>query len=100
MREPVSVEERLAVTIWRLATNVEYRTIAELFGLGRATVCSIVLETCSVIATHLMPRFVKIPHGEALREIVSGFDCLGFPQTAGAIDGTHIPIVRPKEEFY
>ena len=97
MRVPVSVEERLAVTVWRLATNVEYRTIAELFGLGRATVCTIVLETCSVIATHLMPQFVKIPHGEALREVVRGFDHLGFPQAAGAIDGTHIPIVRPEE---
>ena len=97
MRVPVSVEERLAVTVWRLATNVEYRTIAELFGLGRATVCTIVLETCSVIATHLMPQFVKIPLGEALREVVCGFDRLGFPQAAGAIDGTHIPIIRPEE---
>ena len=37
-REPVSVEARVAVTVWRLATNVEYRTISELFGLGRSTV--------------------------------------------------------------
>ena len=26
LREPISVEKRVAVTIWRLATNVEYRT--------------------------------------------------------------------------
>ena len=25
MRSPVSVEERVAVTVWKLATNVEYR---------------------------------------------------------------------------
>ena len=34
VREPVSVEERVAVTLWRLATNIEYRTLSSLFGLG------------------------------------------------------------------
>jgi len=32
MRSPVSVEERVAVTVWKLATNVEYRTLASVFG--------------------------------------------------------------------
>ena len=42
------------------------------------------------------PRYVYMPKDERLREIVDGFDaCWGFPQTAGAIDGTHIPILRP-----
>ena len=27
--QPVSVEARVALTIWSLATNVEYRTIAQ-----------------------------------------------------------------------
>ena len=95
LREPVSVEERVAVTLWRLATNVEYRTIASLFGLGRPTVCTVVLDTCHAIQK-LLPRYVYMPKDERLREIVDGFDaCWGFPQTAGAIDGTHIPILRP-----
>ena len=37
-REPVSVEVRVAVTVWRLA-------IAALFGLGRSTVCELVIDT-------------------------------------------------------
>ena len=32
----------MAVTLWKLATNVEYRTLSELFGLGRSTVGEIV----------------------------------------------------------
>ena len=44
-REPISVEVRVAVTIWRLVTNTEYQTIAALFELGRSTVGEIVLET-------------------------------------------------------
>lgn len=96
LRMPVTVEERVAVTIWKLATNVEYRTLAALFGLGRSTVGMIVLETCQSISSHLLPHYVKIPHGSKLREIVDGFEtCWGFPQAAGAIDGSHIPIIRP-----
>ena len=95
---PVSVEKRVAVTIWKLATNVEYRTLAALFGLGRSTVGDIVVETCQAIATHLLPRYVQIPQGNRLIEIVNGFEtCWGFPQVAGAIDGSHIPIIRPDE---
>ena len=95
-RLSISVEARVAVTVWRLATNVEYRTIAELFGLGRSTVGEIVLETCEVIAKQLLPKYVRVPNHDRLREIVDGF-CLrwGFPQTLGAIDGTHIPIIKP-----
>ena len=98
-REAISVEARVAITIWRLATNVEYRTIASLFGVGRSTVGEIVLDTCDAIANHLLPRYVCVPSDPAaLHDIVDGFrECWGFPQTIGAIDGTHIPIIRPAE---
>ena len=81
----------MAVTIWKLATNVEYRTLSSLFGLGHSTVGKIVVETCHAIATHLLPQYVQIPSGEKLKEIVDGFE--SFPQAAGAIDGSHVPIV-------
>jgi len=98
MRYPVTVEERVAVTLWKLATNIEYRTLASLFGLGRSTVGKIVLETCNVMTMKLLARYVHFPGGSSLREIVDGFDvCWGFPQVAGAIDGTHIPVIRPHD---
>ena len=88
----------MAVTLWKLATNVEYRTLSELFGLGRSTVGEIVIETCDAIATHLLPQYVFIPQGDKLRENVEGFETYwGFPQAVGAIDGSHIPIIRPNE---
>lgn len=97
-REPVSVETRVAVTIWRLGTNVEYRTIAALFGLGRSTVGEIVLDTCDTIACHLIPRYIRIPEGVELQEVINGFQRRwGFPQTVGAIDGSHIPILKPQQ---
>ena len=94
-RDPVSIKERLAITLWRLATNVEYRTIASLFGVGRSTVCTVVLDTCRALKT-LLPRYVFMPKDDHLRDIIHGFNAVwGFPQTVGAIDGTHIPILRP-----
>ena len=98
MRHPVSVEQRVAVTLWRLATNIEFRTLSTLFGLGQSTVGKVVNETCSAITTNLLRRFVQIPSGECLDEDIAGFEQeRGFPQTVGAIDGTHIPIICPKE---
>ena len=81
-----------------MATNVEYRTLSALFGLGRSTVSKIVVETSHAIATHLLLQYVRIPQGDRLKEIIDGFETFwGFPQAAGAIDGSHIPIVRPDE---
>ena len=98
LREPVSVEERVAVTLWRLATNAEYRTLASLFGLGTSTVCTVVLDTCHAI-TKLLHRYVSIPQGDHLQDRVNGFEAhWGFPQAAGTIDATHIHVLRPPEE--
>ena len=36
----VSVEKRVAVTIYKLATNLEYRSLSNLFGIGLSTVRS------------------------------------------------------------
>ena len=97
LRLSISVDQRVAVTIWKLATNVEYRTLSELFGIGKSTVREIVNDTCKQIVMHLLPKYVKIPQGDVLKEIVEGLEtCWGFPQAVGAIDWTHIPIIRPQ----
>ena len=42
--QPISVDARVAITIWRLGTNTEYRTIAAFFGIVRSTACEVVLK--------------------------------------------------------
>ena len=45
LRLPISVDQRVVVSM-KLATNVDYRTLSELFVIGKSTVCKIVNETC------------------------------------------------------
>ena len=46
LRETVSMEKRVAITLWRLGTNVEYWTISHLFGVGISTTCNIIHKVC------------------------------------------------------
>jgi len=97
-RSPIPVDEQLAVTIWRLTTNVEYRTISALFGIGISTVCETIHKTCQVVTQHLLPKYVRVPPEERLMDVIDDFENLwGFPQVVGAIDGSHIPILKPIE---
>ena len=77
---------------------MEYRTISHLFGVGVSTVCVIVHEFSQVIVEQLSSQYITIPFRQDLRRIVDDFELKwNFPQCVGAIDGTHLPIVSPKE---
>ena len=66
--------------------------------MGVLQLRKIVVEPCRAIATHLLSIYVFIPSGEKLKEVVDGFEEFwGFPQVAGAIEGTHVPIICPDE---
>ena len=60
-RKAVPLQQRVAVTLWKLATNVEYRTLAQLMGIGRSTACEIVNSVCEAITCHLLSRYISIP---------------------------------------
>ena len=98
MRKAIPVEQRVALTLWLLATNADYRTIGHLFGVSKSAVCLVTKEVCFAIVQVLLPKYIKIPSGEVMKEVVNGFKHKwGFPQYAGAVDGTHIPILSPED---
>ena len=46
----------------------------------------------------LLPEYINVPSGDRLQNIIDGFlHKWGFPQCVGAIDGSRIPIIAPKE---
>ena len=96
-RQPLLVEQRIAVTLRRLGTNVEFRTISHLFAVGILTACVTVWDVCSAIVEKLAPRFITVPCGNELEAVVEGFlSRWGFPQCVGAIDGSHISLCQKK----
>jgi hypothetical protein len=98
MRRAIPVEQRVALTLWFLSTNADFRTVGHLFGVSKATVCLVTKQVCAAIVKVLLPKYIKFPTGDGLRQVVDGFKHKwDFPQCAGAVDGTHIPVVSPAE---
>ncbi|XP_008300640.1 putative nuclease HARBI1 [Stegastes partitus] len=96
-RVPIEPRRRLAITLWWFARSGEYRSIADMFGVGIATVCIIVRQVTVAIVERLYRRFVSLPSGQRLDDTIRAFKERCCPQCAGAIGGTHIPIAPPRD---
>ena len=97
-RRCIPLEKRIAIVLFTLATTAEYRTVANLFGVSKSSVCLIVKEVCASITGVLSKRFIRIPQGADMYNNMLSFERKwGFPNCAGAIDGCHIPIISPTE---
>ncbi|KAL8194249.1 UNVERIFIED_CONTAM: hypothetical protein K2H54_009693 [Gekko kuhli] len=75
MRDPVPVEQRVAVGIWWMANNMSYRAIGQQFGLARSTVAGIVIAVTHAIAEELLRRVVYLRNPDR-REKAVLFDAL------------------------
>ncbi|XP_017475959.1 PREDICTED: putative nuclease HARBI1 isoform X1 [Rhagoletis zephyria] len=100
MREAIPLEKRVAIALYALGSSSEYRTIANMFGVGKATVCKILLDFCNEVWRVLAPIYLKnFPLTEdKIKGLVQEFETYGFPQCMGALDGCHIEIHPPKED--
>ena len=89
-RRPVGVMKKVAVALWRLSGTTEYCTIGHLFGVGRSTAHRISREVCDAIVELLFHAYIRLPSGREIQRSIDVFESIcGFPQVAGAIDGTH-----------
>ena len=93
MRKALSVEKRIAVALWRLATGDSYRSTSLQFGLGRTNALKTKKEFCKILAKKA-GEFKKfsITEAEAAAKICSFTNKPSFPQVVGTIDGTYIPL--------
>ena len=56
----ISVEKRVPITMWCLATGSDYWTIGHLFGVAKRTVYVIVHNMCEAIKLKLMPKIHQV----------------------------------------
>ncbi|XP_078363994.1 uncharacterized protein LOC144648250 [Oculina patagonica] len=91
MRSPVSVEERVGLALWRLATGDSFKSCGLQFGLEMSTAKTICAEF-ELSLLRLKDRFIKFPlTRQELQELMDEFEEeYGIPQIVGAIDGCHI----------
>lgn len=98
MRKAISLDKRVAIALYRLATSAEDRTVANLFGVSRSSVNLIFREFCDVVVQCLEARLIRFPRTREMKEHLRQFAAItGFPQCVGALDGCHIEVCPPKE---
>uniref|UniRef100_A0A8C3XM02 Putative nuclease HARBI1 n=1 Tax=Chelydra serpentina TaxID=8475 RepID=A0A8C3XM02_CHESE len=92
MRAALTIQKRVAIALWKLATPDSYRSVANQFGVGKSTVG---VAVARAIVDLLLHKVVTLGDVQA---IIDGFAAMGFPNCGGAIDGTHIPILGPEHQ--
>ncbi|XP_075703518.1 uncharacterized protein LOC142683551 [Rhinoderma darwinii] len=98
VRRAIPTEVRLAMTLWCLGSSCEYRTIENVFGVSRSTICKVVRDVCEAVVSILTPKFVFTPKGDILHNTMKGFEQrYGLPQVAGVIGTFHVAIRPPNE---
>ena len=97
-RNPISLSERLAVTLRYLATGDSQQSQSFDFRIGKSTVSNIIRETCDGICQALLEKYLTTPEStEDWLRIAEGFqDEWIFPHCTGAVDGKHICMECPR----
>ncbi|XP_025157691.1 protein ALP1-like [Harpegnathos saltator] len=98
-REPLSVEKKVAVALYKLASCVEYRVVGNVFGIHKSTVKKCLYKVVNAINELMMKDYFQMPNTEAA-EIAMNFEKIShIPQIIGCIDGSHISILAPTEGY-
>ncbi|XP_036336773.1 uncharacterized protein LOC118746899 isoform X1 [Rhagoletis pomonella] len=84
----ICLEKRVAIALYALGSSAEYRSIANLFGVAKSTVCAALLEFCREVWKVLHPMYFNhfTLSRETIEDCVNGFEHIGFPQCMGALD--------------
>jgi len=94
-REPIGVEKKVVVTLFKLMHGVPIPLVADKAALGKSTVHGILRQVCSAISTHF-GHLIAWPTGQRLTRVTTAFQAKQWlPNCIGAIDGTHVYIQAP-----
>ncbi|XP_044059401.1 putative nuclease HARBI1 [Siniperca chuatsi] len=92
----IPLQKRVALTLYKLANPCDYKTVADLFAVGVASVCRCVHEFCTAVIELLKPQLVVTPNDSKLVKMADFFyRTYGIPQCIGVLDSMHITIIKP-----
>ena len=105
LREPISAEEKLAVTLRYLATGESYQSLMYQFRIHRSTISVFIPKVCDAIYNALQEEYFSLPSSkEQWLNIANAVEeRWQFPNAFAAADGKHISIYHPHNsgsEFY
>ena len=97
LREPISVKERLSVTLRYLASTDSHISLSFSYRIGRSTLSSTLKETCDAIYEALAPDYLRPPSSaENWMKIAKDFETIWkIPHVLGALDEKNIRIQYP-----
>ena len=94
-RQPIGVEKKVVVTLFKLMHGVPNTLVADKAALGKSIVSEILQQVCPAISTHF-GHLIAWPVGRRLARTATAFQSKqGLPNCIGAIDGSHIYIASP-----
>lgn len=98
MREAISPEERLTLTLRFLASGDCQQSLSFSYRIGKTTVTFIIRETLMAIWTVLSGKYLRPPKNQQEWLVISKEfeEKWNFPHCIGAIDGKHIAMQCPK----
>ena len=98
-QKPLS--HRILMTLWYLASNDKYASIADRFGMSESTCNTGIRNIISFINMNLRDRLIRWPTAHEQHETESLYlQLYNFRGVVGMIDGTHIPIRQPDIRGY
>ena len=100
MRRPISVEEKIAITLRFLATGESYSSLQYQYRVSQTTISRFVPAVCDAIISCFSQDYIKFPSSESdWLEISKKFEeKWHFPNCFGAMDGKHIAIFHPLKD--
>jgi len=98
IRNGLSVDLALMMTLWILATPDTFRSTGVKFGVGKTSVHNQYKTIISVLS-ELREVYIRWPSVRERRGISRNFEeRYGYPGVCGCIDGCHIRITAPLEQ--